>query len=75
MSDEIENDKVEPRIVAATGTSANANVSGDWATAEKQEAAMAEAVMAAHHEGITDPDEIRSRILAARDSITNGGPK
>ena len=32
------------------------------------EAAMTEAIVKAQAEGITDPDEIRARILAARDA-------
>lgn len=36
------------------------------------EAAMTEAVAAAQAEGITDPDKIRARMLAARDLAKQG---
>ena len=54
------------RIVEAVGSAAPSGVTGSAI-----EKAMAEAGLAAMAEGITDPDEIRARKLAAREAIKN----
>jgi hypothetical protein len=51
-------------IVEATGTASGG------ASAREIEKAMAEAIEQALAEGITDPDEIRERQLAARKKLT-----
>lgn len=62
----------ESRIVAATGAAVHATFSGDWDSAERQEKAMSEAIQKAHDEGITDPVEIKARMMAAREAVLNG---
>ncbi len=62
-------DASKPRIVTATGASANAHMSGNWASAERQEKAMAAAIAQAHREGITDPVEIKARMMEAREKV------
>jgi len=54
------------RIVNAVGSAAPSGFTGSAI-----EKAMAEAVLAVMAEGITDPDEIRARKLAAREAIKN----
>ena len=57
----------ESRIVEGVGISAN--VGGKKTElATRVEAAMAQAVLDAHAEGINDAYEIRTRMLAARDA-------
>jgi hypothetical protein len=53
--------KGEPRIAAATGTAG-----GGGKGAKEIEQAMANAVREAAAEGITDPEEVRERMQAAR---------
>jgi hypothetical protein len=57
-----------PRVVAAVGTAAAANFSGDSDRAARVEKAMAGAVAKALADGITDPKEQRALILKARDA-------
>jgi len=54
----------EPKIVEASGTAAGSKV-----TALGLEKAMADAIQQAIDEGVTDPDEIRKRQLAAREAF------
>jgi hypothetical protein len=56
----------EPKIVSAVGVSANAK---DKNLAKAMEAAMADAIMQAREEGITDDDEIRERMKQAREQV------
>lgn len=61
--------KVEPRIVEAVLTSSNASKLGvdeKSPLAGMIEQAMAAAVEQAYSEGVSDPDTIRERMLAAR---------
>jgi hypothetical protein len=62
-------DSPKPHIVAATGASANAHMSGNWASAARQEQAMADAIKKATDEGITDPVEIKARMMRAREEV------
>ena len=52
------------KIVAAVGAAANAK---DIGLATRIEAAMSEALVKAMANGVTDPDEQRAVMLAARD--------
>lgn len=61
-------------IVEATGAAVGRSLTGDElvdraidARAKRIEAAMTAAIVAAQAEGISDPDAMRARILAARD--------
>lgn len=59
------------RIAEAVGTSVRAttpNKSGR-SLSQTMEAAMVEAINKAQTEGVTDPKEIRKRILAAREAV------
>ena len=58
-------DKAKTKIVAATGSS----VGGKVVRAHMIEDAMAVAVMECAKEGITDPEEILKRKLAARAKV------
>jgi hypothetical protein len=58
----------KPTIVEATGAASGSGPGG-----KEVEKAMAEAIEQAIAEGITDPDEIRERQLAARAKLTKGG--
>ena len=61
-------DPVEPRIVEAVGVAVGYNeLPGSLDRAKRIEAAMTEAVAQAQAEGLSDPDAVRERILAARD--------
>lgn len=58
-----------PGLVKAVGTAAGATGSGDKSPdAQKLEAAMAAAVQQALNEGVQDQEQIRARIMAARDA-------
>jgi formaldehyde-activating enzyme involved in methanogenesis len=59
-----ESKPVEPVIVEAVGIVARSGVPG---LGKVMEEAMAQAVLDAMSEGITDQDEIRARMAAARD--------
>lgn len=54
-------------IVEAVGTAASA--SNDTVSARDIEAAMSKAAADAQAEGISDPNEIRDRMLAARKAV------
>ena len=54
------------KIVAAVGVSANALDSARRPLAKLIEAAMSEAITQATAEGITDPVEVKARMMAAR---------
>jgi hypothetical protein len=56
-------------VISATGVSVGSNVTGDSERAARIQEAMTKAVEQAQAEGITDPDEIRARVHAARDSF------
>lgn len=59
-----------PRIVEAVGTAGGGenNVGALWTAIEIQDA-MAGAAAKAAEEGISDPDEVRDRMLAARSAL------
>jgi len=59
-------------IVEAVGVSANALDPARRPIAERIEAAMTQAVRDAQAEDVTDPDEIRRRMLEARDKVRVG---
>lgn len=68
MTDDIIASEPVPIIVAAVGTAVSHGGSPDEVSrGHRIEAAMADAVAQAQAEGLTDPDAIRERILAARD--------
>lgn len=54
-------------IVEATGTAAGGK--HDFSRGRAVEDAMSAAIADAHEAGITDPAEIRKRMLAARDGV------
>lgn len=67
---EVPAEVTEPRIVGGVGISAN--VGGKKTDlAIRVEAAMAQAVLDAHAEGVSDADEIRTRMLIARDVVVD----
>lgn len=57
------------RVVSATGISVGSTLSGDPAKAKTVEQAMIEAVEQAAREGITDPEEIKRRMLKAKEDV------
>lgn len=63
----------EKRIVAAHGVAAGMNNPGEpkTALAAAMEKAMTEAVKKGLEQGVTDPDEMRKLILAARDKVNS----
>jgi len=61
----------ESKVVQAVGTAATD--SGAAYTARDIEAAMSQAAADAQAEGISDPDEIRERMLEARKKVKAGG--
>ena len=61
------------KIVAAVGISVNALDAAKRPLAKRIEQAMSEAVTQASFEGVTDPVEIKARMIAARDGISRGG--
>jgi hypothetical protein len=61
--------KPKSRIVSAVGT---ASSSKDDGLSQRIEEAMANAVKAAMDDGITDPAEIKERMLAAREEAKAG---
>lgn len=62
--------KSEARVVEATGAAAQSGGYGN-----EIEQAMVEATVQAQAEGVTDPDEIRDRKLAARKAVKNARAK
>lgn len=67
-------EEVEVKPVHATATVASVNsLHSDFPKGSAQfiEKHMAAAVMRAHEEGVTDPEEIRERILVARQLARN----
>ena len=59
--------QVEKKIVSGTGVAVGVGTQQKTAAHEELEAKMARAIHQAHADGLTDPEEIRDRILAARD--------
>jgi hypothetical protein len=62
-------ESVEPKIVEGVMTSANTGGLGGGKSplAKTIEAAMAQAVQDAYTAGVTEPDEVRARMQAARE--------
>jgi hypothetical protein len=56
-----------PEVYAVGTAVGRGDTAGEIARAKRIEQAMADAVAQAQAEGVTDPDVIRERILAARD--------
>ena len=57
-------------IVSAVGTAVSHGETGEAGDRNKRiEQAMAAAAAKAQAEGVTDPEEMRARILAARDEV------
>lgn len=61
--------KPAARIVEGTGVAVD---SPDAARAETVESAMSAAIAKAMDDGVSDPAEIRKRMLAARDEVLRG---
>lgn len=57
---------MEPTIISGTGTIC---ISSNKDRAKRIEAAMQQAILDATAAGITDPEEIRKRLLAAKESF------
>lgn len=60
------NEEEAPKVAEAVGTAAS---SVEGISAREVEEAMTQAVVDANKEGITDPDKIRDRKLAARQAV------
>jgi hypothetical protein len=66
----------EKKVVSATGVAAGLHDGApQTALAAALEKAMTEAAQKAHDEGLTNPDEVRARILAARDQVIEQPPQ
>ena len=66
-------EEIKPRIVSAVGVAVGMNTGAPkTALAAALEKAMSEAVTKAHNEGVTDDEEMRQRIRAARDKVLEG---
>jgi len=65
--------KPAAKIVEATGVAGGTGTPGVSATAIEE--AMSKAVLKAMSEGVSDPDEIRDRKLAAREAVTDTAAK
>ena len=63
----------ESKIVAAVGISVNALDKARGPLVRRIEQAMSEAVTQASFEGVTDPVEVKARMMAARDGMLRGG--
>lgn len=62
--------EVEPKIVEAVAVSSSmARINGKTSLAQDIEKAMSRAVILAGQEGISNPDEIRSLMLEARERV------
>lgn len=57
------------KVVAATGISSSATLSGNTDLADRVQSAMEQAIRECLDAGIVDPDEQRERMLAARDAV------
>ena len=57
---------MEPTIVSGTGVIC---ISSDRIKAKIVEALMEKAIMDCHEEGITDPEEIRKRMIRAKEAV------
>ena len=57
------------KIAAAVGISVNALDAARGPLAKRVELAMAEAVTQASFEGVTDPVEVKSRMMSARAEV------
>ena len=62
--------KAEGKVVEAVGTAASQ--SNDMPSSKDIEVAMVHAIEQAHADGVSDPDEIRDRMLAARKAAKGG---
>lgn len=63
--------KAAPRVAEAAGASAAGNVDAADITRRAEEA-MSKAAAQAQSEGVTDPEEIKAAMLAARDKALEG---
>jgi hypothetical protein len=61
-----------PKVTGIATMSAHSSLGGGLSLAAQIEAAMVEAIKQAQAEGITDQDEIRARMLAARAAVKKG---
>jgi hypothetical protein len=68
---DVNGDPLVKGVISATGVAVGSYLSGntDSARAARLQEAMTRAAEQAHADGLTDPDEIRARVLAARDSV------
>lgn len=63
----------EKKVVSASGVAAGMHTDAPKSDlAQAMEKAMTKAVQDAHNQGVTDPEEIKARILVARDQTLNG---
>jgi len=60
---------IESKIVAATGAATGAATLSKEPQSLRIQDAMTEAIKQAHKEGITDPKEIKTRMMAAREAV------
>ena len=62
----------EKKIVSGTGVGVGVNQTHKSTAHLELEKKMADAILQAHNDGITHPDEIRARILQAREDHLDG---
>jgi len=58
-----------PKIVEEVGVASSSSDTSKTFTSADVEKAMSDAIIQANEEGITDPDEVRERMLAARKAL------
>lgn len=61
-------DDQKVKVVSATGVSSSSNLGNDD-LAERIHDAMQQAIRECLDEGVTDPDEQRARMMAAREAV------
>lgn len=57
------------KVVKAVGASGNAKDSG---LAQRVEAAMSQAISQAYQEGVTEPEQVKERMMSAREIVLKG---
>jgi histidine ammonia-lyase len=63
----------ERKVVSGTGVSAGVGGTAKSDAYLELERKMSHAILKAHSEGVSDPEEIKRRILAAREDHLNNG--
>jgi hypothetical protein len=63
----------ERKIVSGTGTAVGVNQTEKSTAHLVLEKKMSDAILQAHNDGVSDPEEIKRRILSAREEHLNNG--